>query len=123
MGKQIVKKTVGVLLAVLFVLSLTASSVSATTWSNACPICGCNHVCDSDCGCGCGFEEETCSICGCNHVCGPDCGCGCRGIGNSCNKCCDDGPTWQEWFAAFQNDGFDSWSGFNGFNGLFGSDW
>src|SRR5664280_1944966 len=85
MGKQIVKKTVGILLAVLFVMSLTVSSVSATP----CP--------------------TTCSICGCNHVCGPNCGCGYSG----CNKCCDTAPTWQEFFNAFKNDGFECWSGLN----------
>src|SRR5664280_2635841 len=89
MGKQIVKKTVGILLAVLFVMSLTVSSVSATPWPTTCSTCGCNHVC--------------------NHVCGPNCGCGCSG----CNKCCDTTPTWQEFFNAFKNDGFECWSGLN----------
>jgi len=107
MGKQIVKKTVGILLAVLFVMSLTVSSVSATPWPTTCSTCGCNHVCNSGCGCGC--VAKTCSICGCNHVCGPNCGCGCSG----CNKCCDTTPTWQEFFNAFKNDGFECWSGLN----------
>src|SRR5664280_1725062 len=98
MGKQIVKKTVGVLLAVLFLLSLSAASVSAAVpgWIG-------------------GFVPSSAPSCA------PNCGCGWDCVRHCCLKKCA-GPTWQECFAAFQNDGFECWRGCNdlgiGLNGL-----
>ena len=80
-----IKKTMGILLAVLFVVSLTASAGFAS----------CN-ACDDSCS-SCNACDDSCSSCSaCDHGCG-----------------CEKKPTWEDWFTAFKNDGFGTWSGFN----------
>ena len=152
MGKQILKKTVGALLAVLFLVSLTASAVAACSRTDSCnsadplsasadPLSalgtglgtgcdngcalgdgcdnGCNNGCASGCnsGCdsGCNSGCNSCSACdsGCNSGCDSCSACNsCSACGHGC--CCKaKEPTWEDWFNAFKNDGFETWAGFN----------
>jgi hypothetical protein len=96
-----IKKTMGILLAVLFVVSLTASAgLASCSAGNSCDNGACGSACDS-CGSACdnGAFGSACDSCGsaCDH------GCCCKAKG----------PTWEDWFNAFKNDGFDTWAGFN----------
>jgi len=147
MGKQIFKKTVSVLLAVLFLVSLTASAVAACAASSvgdsADPLAtsadplsslglgnslgtGCdNGACGTGCdngACGTGCDscgsacDDSCSAC---DSCGSACDDSCSAC-DTCHACDKDDccckakePTWEDWFNAFTNDGFETWAGFN----------
>ena len=95
MRKQVFGKAVGILLAVLFVVSLTASAglASCSTCDSSCPSCS---ACDSSCP-SCSACDNSCPSC---SACGSSCG-------------CEKKPTWEDWFNAFKNDGFETWAGFN----------
>jgi hypothetical protein len=101
MGKQkfnVKKKTTGILLAVLFLVALTASVGAASC--SACDSCGSSCPCDDSCS-SCNACDDSCSSCNACDSC------------SACDSCHACGPTWQDWFKAFKNDGFDTWSGIN----------
>jgi len=110
-----IKKTMGILLAVLFVVSLTASAgfASCSACDNSCPSCS---ACDDSCS-SCNACDDSCSSC---NACDDSCS-SCNACDDSCSSCsaCDHGcgcekkPTWEDWFTAFKNDGFGTWSGSN----------
>jgi hypothetical protein len=111
-----IKKTMGILLAVLFVVSLTASAglASCSTCDNICPSCSaCYDSCPS-----CSACDSSCPSCNaCDNSC-PSCSacdsCDACDSCHACDSCCKaKEPTWEDWFNAFKNDGFGTWSGFN----------
>jgi hypothetical protein len=119
MTKQIfdrMKKTAAILLAVFFVVALTASAGAAACNScSSCPSCSSCSSCPSCSACSSCPSCDSCSSC-------PSCD-SCPGYTWTYDPCTGtwswvaNGPTWQDWFNAFKNDGFDTWSGVN-FAGL-----
>jgi hypothetical protein len=117
------RKTLGILLGVLFLVSLTATAVSAACdscnwWSGCKDNCGCNN-CDDSCGC-----KDKCNL-GCNNCDDP---CGCK---DKCKCDCDDkcgckkdDKDWLGNFWGWGNWGkngcnvFNGCNGFNGWNGF-----
>jgi hypothetical protein len=120
-------KIVSILLAVLFVVSLSASAVAACAASSnsAAPLSGlgtgsADPLSTLGLGNGLGTGCDSCGACN-NGACGSACdSCSACDTCHACNHgCCCKAkePTWEDWFNAFKNDGFDFGNGIN-FAGL-----
>lgn len=124
MRKLMFGKILSILLA-LIVVALSASGAVACTDNN----CDTDDACD-DCDNGCDIFDDCdngCDACGaCGNAWGEygdslgECGDSLGKFGNAWGECgvsfeeaMGPGPTWEELVLAFENDGFESWSGIN----------